>query len=323
MPNSPPGIAWRPLAETDLDALTSLQERMSVRDHPEWSESRDENREELAHSWVDPATDGIVALDADGVLVAYGLVVAPPNPENVQRVFLFGGVDPSARGRGIGRVLLEWQHARARQKLAASALTIPAWVLSQSPDRAPEHGALLERAGFTAVRYFTTLESDLSVPRATRPTPEGIAVEPFTAARSEAVRAAKNAAFADHWGSQPSGREQWESTQSLESFRPEFARVALDGDAVVGFVLVEMNEEDWERLGASSGYIPLVGTVRAWRRRGLAAALLDQVMEALHAAGIQRAVLDVDTENPTGALGLYTDLGFAQTARDVSYRVVY
>ena len=67
----------------------------------------------------------------------------------------------------------------------------------------------------------------------------------------------------------------------------------------------------------------LVGTLREHRGRGLAGALLAEVMRASRAAGLERCVLDVDTENPTGALGVYTRLGFAATDRDVAYSIEY
>ena len=322
-PESPTGVRWRPLSIDDAELITELQERISARDHPTWSESLDELQEELGHSWVDPERDGMLAIDGDGTAVAWGLVVAPPDPESLVRVILFGGVDPAHRGRGIGRRLLAWQHERARGMLADSDLALPAWVLSYAADRAPEHGAMLQRAGFEPARYFTTLECDLATPTPPASIPDGVRVVPFTAALSEDVRAAKNAAFADHWGSQPASREGWESMQGLGSFRRDLSRVALAGDEVVGFVVTEVNEDDWERQGSRSGYIGLVGTVRAWRGRGLASALLAEVMEAYRAAGLECAVLDVDADNPTGALGVYTRLGFAPTARDVSYRVVY
>jgi len=322
-PDGPAGIHWRPLSVDDAIVVTALAERISARDHPAWSESLDEISEELGHSWVDPDRDGMLAIDDAGSAVAWGLVVAPPNPESLVRVILFGGVDAAHRGRGIGRRLLAWQHDRARVMLAGSDLSVPGWVLSYAADRAPEHGRLLQRLGFEPARYFTTLECDLAEPTPATPLPEGITVEPFSAELSEAVRAAKNAAFADHWGSQPSSREGWESMQSLDSFRRDLSRVALEGHEVVGFVVTEVNEDDWERQGSRSGYIGLVGTVRSWRRRGLAGALLAQVIDAYRSTGLERAALDVDTENPTGALGVYTRLGFAPTARDVSYRVVY
>lgn len=95
------------------------------------------------------------------------------------------------------------------------------------------------------------------------------------------------------------------------------------GHEVVGFVVSEVNEEDWVRQGSKSAYIGLVGTVRAWRGRGLAGALLADVLIACRASGLVRAILDVDTENATGALGVYTRLGFVPTAREVAYRTVY
>ena len=323
LPEGPEGIHWRSLTADDAATLTDLAERISARDHPTWSESLDELDEELGHSWVEPARDGVLALDADGRAVAWGLVTSPPDPETVMRVFLSGGVDPAHRGHGIGRRLLAWQHARAQQLLSQSSSTLPAWVMSYAADLAPEHGNLLQRVGFEPARYFTTLECPLGQQAPSVELPDGVTVEPFSAELSEAVRSAKNASFADHWGSQPTSREGWESMQTLPSFRPELCRIARVGDDVVGFVITEINEDDWERQGARSAYIGLVGTVREWRGRGLASALLADVLQAYRAADLDLAVLDVDTENPTGALGVYTRLGFAPTARDVAYRVVY
>ncbi|MEN9621082.1 MAG: hypothetical protein RL499_1275 [Actinomycetota bacterium] len=323
LPSGPDGIRWRPLSRDDAEIITELAERISARDHPTWSEPVDEIREELHHSWVEPAHDGVLALDETGTAVAWGLVVAPPDPESIVRVILFGGVAAERRGSGVGRRLLAWQHARATAKLAESDLAMPAWVLSSAADRAPEHGRLLDRAGFAPARYFTTLEADLERTSAPVTVPDGLTVVPFEESLSEAVRHAKNAAFADHWGSQPVSREGWESMQTLDSFRPELCRVALDGDVVVGFVITEINEDDWERQGSRSAYIGLVGTTREWRGRGVASALIADVMQAYRDAGLETAVLDVDADNPTGALGVYTRLGFEPTARDVLYRVVY
>ena len=322
-PAGPEGIRWRGLSLQDAEALCELAERISTRDHPTWSESVDEIREELSHSWIDIARDGLLALDVDGLPVAWGLVSVPPDPQTIVRVFLSGGVAPAHRGRGIGRRLLAWQHDRAREMLSESPQVMPAWVMSYAADRAPEHGALLQHLGFEPARYFTTLERALTEPHTAVVAPPEFVIEPYRASLSEQVRASKNAAFADHWGSQPTSRESWESMQRLPSFRPELCRIARVGDEVVAFLITEINEDDWARQGARSAYIGLVGTVREWRGRGLASVMLAQALEAYRAQGLDLAVLDVDTENPTGALGVYTRLGFAPTARDVAYRVVY
>ena len=48
-----------------------------------------------------------------------------------------------------------------------------------------------------------------------------------------------------------------------------------------------------------------MGTLREHRGRGLASALLRHVLLEYRAAGYDEASLAVDSENPTGALGIY------------------
>ncbi len=47
-----------------------------------------------------------------------------------------------------------------------------------------------------------------------------------------------------------------------------------------------------------------------WRGIGLAKALLATSMQAFSADRIQYAGLDVDSDNPSGAVGLYSALGY-------------
>ena len=63
--------------------------------------------------------------------------------------------------------------------------------------------------------------------------------------------------------------------------------------------------------GYPSSYISLVGVISRWRRSGVAPALLAQTLRASRDAGMERTALDVDSENPSGALGLYTGMGFS------------
>ena len=193
-----------------------------------------------------------MSLDENGAAVAWGLVVMAPDPEKFVRVTVQGGVVPAHRSQGIDTRLVEWQHHRVRAMLAGSSERLPGRVMSYAADAAPEHGALLQRTGFEPSRYFTTLECDLAAPVVSPELPTEVVTVPFSPELSEAVRQAKNSAFADHWGSQPLQREQWESVQSLPRLRPELCRIALAGDHVVGFVITEINEDDWQRQGSRS-----------------------------------------------------------------------
>ncbi|MDQ4137622.1 MAG: GNAT family N-acetyltransferase [Actinomycetota bacterium] len=318
-----PGLEWRPASTDDLDILIPLHAAMGRADHPNYLVTGEEIREELEHSWVDPANDTLVGVTPDGVAAAFGQVVLTPAKETVVRSILFGGVHPEFRGRGIGRQLLAWQEGRALQQLATSDLKLPGWILLFTDDRAERTHRLATAAGFRPARFFTGLARDLSQPIPDLPLPEGVTIEPYRPKLSGATLQAKNAAFRDHWGSQPTTQEQWESMLALSFFRPDLSFLALAGDEVVGFLTSEVNEDDWPGQGYSSAYIPLVGVVREWRRKGIAPALLARAFTAFREQGLERAVLDVDSDNPTGALGLYTGMGFVPETRETAFSKVF
>ncbi|MFT4215351.1 MAG: hypothetical protein QM622_11325 [Microbacterium sp.] len=63
----------------------------------------------------------------------------------------------------------------------------------------------------------------------------------------------------------------------------------------------------------------LIGVVRDQRRRGLAPPVISATLQAIAAAGLEKAVLDVDTASPTGANTLYEGLGFAAAERSIAF----
>jgi len=318
LPAGPSGISWRRVTLDDVDALVELNAAIAAADHPEWTETREELHDELTHSWVDLGRDSVIAV-ADGEIVAFGLQVALPNPETIVRSFAFGGVRPSHRGMGIGRGLLEWHRGRGLQQLAASDLELPGWLMFDFEERNTSGMRLAERAGIPLVRWFTKMQRDLAEPIPDLPAPEGLVFVTPTPADSHRILAAKNAAFRDHWGSQPTTVEGWESTMAQPTVRWDLGVLALDGDEVVGFVMTDVYPDDFEAQGYVGGYIPLVGVTREWRRKGVAPALLAAAFRGYQAAGHEKVALDVDSANPSGALSLYTGMGFVPVTRSVAY----
>ena len=106
--------------------------------------------------------------------------------------------------------------------------------------------------------------------------------------------------------------------------RPDLSFLALASDGeVAGFVLSEVNTGDFDATGFSHAYINLVGTRRAHRGRGIAKALLAHTLRVCAADGLEGAVLDVDSESPTGATALYEQVGFVVTDRSVELNKTY
>ncbi|AYG02955.1 GNAT family N-acetyltransferase [Gryllotalpicola protaetiae] len=312
-----PDIAvWRPLVPDDATALAGLHSVADAIDHPEWTVPEAELRDRLRRESIDLASDSMAAVTDSGAIVAYGLNVMGPNPETFVRVVLEGAIHPDVRGRGIGRQLLQWQRGRAQQQLAASDLGLPGWILIwQSTDNVTGV-KLAELLGFRPARYSATLARDLATPIAKRETDAAVRLVPWDSALSLAALDAHRSAFRDHWGSQPASEEMWNEMVTDEFYRADLSFLALPADdatTVAGYALTSVFAHDFERQGYSSSYVNLVGTRREWRGHGVAAALLANVLTASQQAGLEKVVLDVDVENPTGAVGLYESLGFQAT----------
>ncbi|MGH3588038.1 MAG: GNAT family N-acetyltransferase, partial [Pseudonocardia sp.] len=75
----------------------------------------------------------------------------------------------------------------------------------------------------------------------------------------------------------------------------------------------------FEATGKREAYVGKVGTRREYRGRGLASYLLRHALVAYKEAGYDESSLDVDSENPTGALGIYERAGFVVESRWTDY----
>lgn len=73
--------------------------------------------------------------------------------------------------------------------------------------------------------------------------------------------------------------------------------------------------------GAEGSYVDYIGVHRRARGRGVAKALLHQVIADAAERGRDRVGLEVDADSPTGADGLYTSLGWTTSYRTQSWHL--
>ncbi|MEX0991866.1 MAG: GNAT family N-acetyltransferase [Actinomycetota bacterium] len=258
--------------------------------------------------------DWSVAVDADGTIVGSTDLMAR---EPYVDMWALTCVLPAASGRGIGTALLRRSIARAEAAAAmASGDTDPmlrAWRWA-SNTRAAD---LFATQGFAESRVWFTLEIDLDDALDPGPVPDGIEIRGFITGRDErAMYETHLAAFEDHYGVGPVTYEQFDYAMfSDEGFDPDLLLLALDGAGVVGtYVSAPAKAE-----GPGVAVVDELGVLRGWRKRGIGTALLGHGFATLAAKGFHRAFLDVDTDNPTGALGLYQRAGMHTKAESVSY----
>lgn len=258
----------------------------------------------------DPEADSRLVFAADGSLVAAAIVPTPP--DGGFRVDIWGGVHPDRLGRGLGRQLLGWQLDRAAEIHRTTAPEAP-WEAHAGAlvDEKPAL-RLFECFGMHAARYWFEMVAPTTPPEV--PVPAGLRLAPYRQVHQSDLYRAHMEAFEDHWGYQRRPEPEWVGLSvAADTFAPDLSRIAFDGDDIAGYVLSYHDATD-DRL-----YIGQVGTRRPWRRRGLAVALLSEVLAAAAAAGKRSAGLGVDAASPTGAVGVYERVGFAVESRAVTY----
>lgn len=323
MPAAELGLTWRALSEADLDAYAALVTAIEAADAAPFRTSKEELSELFTGPWRDPLNNSLGGFDTSGVLRAYGTVEVQPGDTTVVRAFCVGGVHPDHRGRGVGTAVLYWQTGRARQLLAASGKAVPWWIVVYVDDRLTADAELVRRAGFTPARWYTEMRRDLSVPLPEVGTRSNLVVVPWSEELDDEVRRAHNAAFADHWGSQPQTPQTW--VEGRTCFAPQWSFIMLDKTSdraqVAGYLISGRYEQDWPALGYPEGYTELLGVLRQWRGQYVASELLIAAMRAYAADGMAYAALGVDTDNLTGALGLYERLGYVATHGTTMYTI--
>jgi mycothiol synthase len=322
-PGCPPlpdisGATWRPLTEDDAAAYTGLCESCRVADSGLEVMTEEIARRELADPHAPPATNTACVVANDGRLLAYAAVLERLEGARARHVFLWGLTHPDHRGRGIGTALVGWADARGREILATQPAGLPRLLEAFRGEEAADAIDLHRRFGFRPVRWYHDMRRYLREPIPPEPGLPGLRIVAFEPAWAERLRLAHNEAFADHWGSEPQQPDVFERDFVGDPrVRADLSFLVLDGDDLAGYTISYVAEDDWAATGVKEGWIGQLGVRRPWRRRGIATALLVRSMAAFRAAGLEAASLGVDTENPTGAVGIYERVGFRPYRRFV------
>jgi len=226
-------------------------------------------------------------------------------------------VAPDAWGLGITDALLEWCEGRQRQIAERHIDGRRGWLSTFLFSGDVEGQAAFERSGYEIVRFGADmLRPDLErLPPVV--VPDGYVLRTPVAEELPAVHAMNVEAFRDHWG-EP--EEPAEDTFAEWIEDPRFAldllAVAWHGDQPACLV-GGMREPQAD--GSIRGYVSSVGTQPQHRRRGLARAMLTEVLHRLRDAGATSAYLGVDAQNQR-AFALYEELGFHKEGTETVWR---
>jgi len=322
-PMPDPRLVWRAAEHRDLDAWAALIARTAAVEQPVWFERR-ADLEQIMDSKNNPAAaNTILGFDPQGVVRAYGRITKNRDGDKATGS---GCVDPAWQGTGIGTGLLGWMEQRTRERFAEddgdAGDAVPRPRLRLHMEQQHQHqAALFAGSGYSVVRYYNEMHRPLGLGVPEAVLDPGLELVTFGPALHEPVRLAHNAAFRDHWGSEPRDEEAWGFLVNDPQARPDLSGVVLDRSTgtVAGYQLATHDAEAALTRGFREGYTELLGVRREFRGRGIAQVLLADAMRRFAAAGMDVASLDVDSENPTGALALYVKMGYAAVNQSMAW----
>ncbi len=268
---------------------------------------------------VDPKKDVLIA-ETEREAVAYCHVFWEDEYESPRVYFSSGFVRPEWRRKGLGTAMLAHNEGRLRQIAEDHPAKLAKVLHTWAADTEFGSSALFRKAGYEPIRYFFLMLRPLDQPIPDAKLPEGLELSPSDSSQFRQIYEALNEAFRDHWGHVEGTEESYRRWASNPLRDPELWKVAWDGKEVAGMVLNEIKTEENKKLGVNWGWTDPIGVRRPWRRRGLAKALILESLKKLKSRGFSHAALGVDTENPSGALKLYEDLGFTVEERWTDFR---
>lgn len=320
----PPGFAARPLTLEDAPACADIMNAITA------SLGIDEGvqAESLRLEWQEPGFDlarsslGIV--DDKGALAGFATFWA--TAEIPVRPSFGWAVRPAYFEAELERYLLRWVENKGAEVIDRCPPDARIGLRSGLHEGYRFGENALAAGGFALCRTFYDMEIALRARPAPPVFPAGIYLRQYQTEDDlpllvDTIRDS----FSDHFGylEEPFEKDlqvfrHW--VQNNPHFDPDLVHLAVaEATGQVVGCLIGLTQ-DYRQ--AEAGFIDTVGVRRAFRRRGLATALLQHSFAQFWDRGKRSVRLDVDGENLTNAVALYERVGMRIFRRYVVYEKV-
>ena len=308
----------RQATRSDLPEIAALLSEGLSFDGLVFVQTAEELAEEFDGTYCSLDHDVIVAI-YESSIIGVGYTIFLPSETKEERCYIFGTTKPEFRGNGVGTAVMQWASEHGESLLRSTNRTIPKYLRSDMSATNSSAGSLFQSFNMSPVRW----NDDLIIDLADSPevfTSSEYSIVAWDSSRDEEARVVKNLAFMDHWGSTPTSEEGWKQLVHGSTAKLNQSFFALDSsNNIVGLLLSHRYESDDETLGKRIGWIDKLATLSEHRGKAISRSLITHALAAYRRDDLTHAALDVDTENPTGAYGLYTSVGFSTFRGKVTY----
>ncbi|MEU4996722.1 GNAT family N-acetyltransferase [Streptomyces sp. NPDC021622] len=290
----PPGLTVRSATYDDAVNVCALLNEIDLLEIGRAETELVDVQADLRHPETDLDRDSWVAFDGER-LVGYGLMWDESGGERVDIDHYSLPDHPQS-----ALYLLDLMQARAVEQAAGNGAEQAVVHMTLSVNPTLDLQALRGR-GWRVVRRYHVMDRPLSV-SADQPVapPPGVTLRSCLAEDDRRrAHALVQASFAEHFDFQARTYEQW--LDDLDGERVDWALIWIAHVEGLGDAAVVRTHND----RSSMAWVGHLGVLREARGRGLGSFLLRHAFGYYAALGRERIGLGVDTDNSSGALGLY------------------
>jgi len=319
----PEGTFHRPASSDDAALVAELWNACSEAIRGVRPSSPESVLKAWDHPKFDPATDSRLVFsnedDAAGSLIGYAHVRDVKDPP--VDVFAWYFVHPDFDDANwLWDDLFDWTEAEARRVIPRAPADARIALVTGASEQGTTALREFECHGFEHSRTFHRMRIDFDERPAAPAWPDGVSVRTIEpGVDDEALVHAHREAFADHYGhlEQPFEADlaEWRRWMGEDDFDPTLWFLAVADGNIVGFATCYAEAPG----DPACGLVDELGVRPAWRRRGIARALLLHAFGVLHGRGIGGATLNVDTANRSGAPALYERVGMRPVQSNHTY----
>jgi len=294
----------------DFDAVFATRAAVTGISDADADEKRSHFRARLELPGADPL-DNVFIAEQSGEFIGGAIAAVEPAIDRAVGEF---GVIESARGQGIGRLLLARLERRARE----AGVAVHQVNVHHTNSRLR---SFMDAAGYKQIRIFNELKyrpAPAYLEGDYRPLPEGVTLRPFVSGSDEAALAiVQNAAFEGSFGFAPNTPEQIAGYVEMRGGPGDILIAEDSSGGVIGYIWTSVTESN-DDSGETTGMIEMTGVLPSQRGRGVGSAVIAAGLRHLRERGAGVIDLEVDGEN-LSARRIYKDQGFKKIGEQYWY----
>ena len=306
--------------DSDFEAMAQVQFALRDAEQMEMVQDATEKENTFKHTANFDISKDLILAEHNGKVIGYSRCFWELGSKDDGIVMFLPVYTHPESPQTIDQALFDWGYRRLQEIYKAMPEKRTAELRAFAWEHHTKRHKLFEANGLKPIRHYHNMRRDLlNEPIPERPLPMGITVWPALPADYRKIWDASVIASDDEWGSTIPAEDDFIRWQGNTEFLPFLWQIGWFGDQPVGMVTNYLNLAENVYYKRYRGYTEGIWVLPKFRKQGLASALIAKSLMMFKSMNMHETALGVDSENPSGALGLYEGLGYKAYGKTSEY----